>query len=485
MLILIAESWSDGLGNDDITNSLPTCQLSRIQRLVNNLYAENNPSSDYDYVPTGRLGNELIPFWIDTLCVPVGDGKERKDAIKMMAEIYRRADKVLVLDSFILSLPCSADVVEKYLRIHLSKWHHRLWTMQEGQLASNLFFQFDGGAESFSDMSYNERLRLNVCDPAILSSPLQLLCTTELDAFYRYFEQARPDYGANITTRMRSCAKYLRSRQTSRYSDEPVCIANILGLASEEILKVKDPIERMATFYELVRDFDPRIIFHEHPRLPLEGFGWAPRSFLHQVPDLIAIRQGGLHLDGQSLATKLIPGGGGLPIQFPGFELVGRLQPLLAGSWGFIRAWVGGDYRFPTQWSYENATPWWSCTYKVEVLPEVEGVNTVYEDGASRYAVILPTSIHPSAMTDPGVTGILGKVDPSVPETPKGLPLWVWTTSHGSSDNHKPAFFVQYMLPVRYVCRVRVSMPSPTVVPQGSAFTWALCFREEQQWSLR
>jgi hypothetical protein len=100
----------------------------------------------------------MVPFWIDTLCVPVGEKNHypggdtkrdlRKEAIRQMAEIYRQGDRVLVLDSFILTLPRSADVVDKYLRIHLSTWHHRLWTMQEGQLASRLFFQFRDGAES-------------------------------------------------------------------------------------------------------------------------------------------------------------------------------------------------------------------------------------------------------------------------------------------------------------------------------------------------
>ena len=462
-------------------NSLPACQLSRIQGLVNNIYAETHRASNNDeYLPTGRHENATVPFWMDTLCVPVGHEDLRKAAIRRMAEVYRGADRVLVLDSFILTLPRSAHIIEKYVRIHLSSWHHRLWTLQEGQLAPRLFFQFEDGPESFYDMSYSERHSLDVRDPTVLCSPLRLLCITELEIFYRYFEQARSDdvHGINIVTRMRSCAKYLRNRQTSKSEDEPICIATILGLDSGPLLAQKDPARRMASFYDSVRHFDPRIIFHEHPRLHQEGFGWAPRSFLRQTPDLIAMREGGLEWDDRPELATLIPGGGGLPVRWPGFEVIG-LGPLNAGSWAFIRPWVGGNFGIPMQWDYGRQVPWWSHTYKLEVLPEVDEGNPRLDNAASRYAVILPIRLDPDALSGPGVTGILGSIESETPETPMML------STDGHPASHSTAYSGLHRLPLRYVCRVRVNMPMPDTVPQGCSFAWALVCSGDQEWCLR
>ncbi|KAJ8116522.1 hypothetical protein ONZ43_g4425 [Nemania bipapillata] len=101
--VAMSHVWSDGLGNDEVSNAMLRCQLSRIQSLVNKLYPE--------------VTNENVPFWIDTLCVPVGKTHRelRSRAIRQMSEIYRVADRVLVLDSFILPLSRSASIVANSL----------------------------------------------------------------------------------------------------------------------------------------------------------------------------------------------------------------------------------------------------------------------------------------------------------------------------------------------------------------------------------
>lgn len=82
--VAISHVWSDGLGN--VTgNWLNGCQLDHTQGLVNALYEpEASP----------------VPFWMDTLCVPVQSEYKhlRAKAIVQMADIYKLADKVLVLD---------------------------------------------------------------------------------------------------------------------------------------------------------------------------------------------------------------------------------------------------------------------------------------------------------------------------------------------------------------------------------------------------
>ena len=77
--VAISHVWAGGLGNAN-DNSLPRCQLEKIQRLVNALYPEDT---------------HPVPFWMDTLCVPLMK-TYRKLAICLMSKTYREAEKVLV-----------------------------------------------------------------------------------------------------------------------------------------------------------------------------------------------------------------------------------------------------------------------------------------------------------------------------------------------------------------------------------------------------
>jgi hypothetical protein len=86
----------------------------------------------------------------------------------------------------------------------------------------------------------------------------------------------------------------------------------------------------MAAFYDLVGTFDARIIFHEHERLGLDGYRWAPASFLHQPPDIIVYRD---TQDQSSVPlAQAHTNGQGLFVQLPGLEFEtsgpeGLLQP--------------------------------------------------------------------------------------------------------------------------------------------------------------
>ncbi|KAI1173437.1 hypothetical protein F4777DRAFT_580909 [Nemania sp. FL0916] len=480
--VVISHVWSDGLGNDDKTNSLAICQLSRIQSLVNRLYSQTQSHLTANPTELSETRSEMIPFWIDTLCVPVGQAAEAKRlrtrAIRQMAEIYREADRVLVLDSYIQTLSRSADIVAKYMHIHLSTWHHRLWTMQEGQLARNLMFQFSDGSESFDDMKRAEAQRLDPRTPENLCSPIRLLCSTELDKFYRSFEPEGAE-GRDIETKIRSCANYLRSRQTSRLEDESVCVATILGLDPREILEQKDPEKRMASFYDLVGRFDARIIFNEHPRLTSDGYRWAPKSFLHQLPDLITETE---RFSYQHGPAALIPRGGGLPVQFGGFEFSVPM-PLLSGTSTIVKPFPGGLYNFPPQTFGSTKPPWWACTYNLEIS-EAPVNYTPSERATSRYAVIFPQSLHPDQLPAPG---ILGAIDPFTPQDPRirGDASWnIWTTAD-TPPMQLPAYSSQHRITVRHICRVHVSMVAAETVSNNLPFIWCWAYSEKQEWCIK
>ncbi|KAI5837087.1 hypothetical protein DFP73DRAFT_569377 [Morchella snyderi] len=125
--VAISHVWSDGMGNAR-QNSLPRCQLAQIQRLVNELYESDEP----------------IPFWIDTLCVPLVK-RYRNMAITRMSRTYRDADKVLVLDLSLRRVSLSSPL-ECMMHVAVSPWATRLWTFQEGVLAKRAYFRFSDGA---------------------------------------------------------------------------------------------------------------------------------------------------------------------------------------------------------------------------------------------------------------------------------------------------------------------------------------------------
>ncbi len=79
---------------------------------------------------------------MDTLCVPVRNEfrEDRHNGIRNMRHIYVAASAVLVLDSWILQIPSSAFLPDRYARLYQSEWIRRLWTYQEGALAKDLLY---------------------------------------------------------------------------------------------------------------------------------------------------------------------------------------------------------------------------------------------------------------------------------------------------------------------------------------------------------
>jgi hypothetical protein len=115
---------SDGLGSST-TNSLPACQVSLLQKLSNELLPE---------------AKHPVPFYIDTLCVPLA-GRAKRHALRNMRALFGLADKVLVLDSD-LRRTRSGRPQEDLTRMRISVWMKRLWTVQECAVSHDVYFRF-------------------------------------------------------------------------------------------------------------------------------------------------------------------------------------------------------------------------------------------------------------------------------------------------------------------------------------------------------
>ena len=310
-------SWSDGMGNL-AENSLLECQLDRVQELVQAATQSEN------------LIDRPQHFWIDTLCIPVGQSEEmrtlRRRSIAKMADIYQAASAVLVLSSTLQAVATTDSEREKGLALYLNNWNRRLWTCQEGLLAKKLLMQFS--------------------DKAIIRpSEIDMLGTFLREDLFA---------GTNpVSARMEPLApiiSILQSRSTSWKSDETICFGTLMRLdlkrlqdleqemrneyrQKEPPLKDDEPVpdeelarRRMKMFLSMVKVFPREIIFNSHERLNDEGFRWAPVSFL-------GIPRRGFVRSVKGEPALLDKHGRGLKVRAPGFIVtVGKGPPMSSSS---------------------------------------------------------------------------------------------------------------------------------------------------------
>src|SRR5256885_2293629 len=121
--VAFSHVWSHGLGNQ-CENSLPTCQLERLQAMASrvcqtkhraDLYQDELYEADRFQLVRMDSAQQLdstapaashvdpqseVAFWIDTLCIPIQElhKSSRKVAITRIDNTFQSAYRVLVLD---------------------------------------------------------------------------------------------------------------------------------------------------------------------------------------------------------------------------------------------------------------------------------------------------------------------------------------------------------------------------------------------------
>ncbi|KAI0746901.1 hypothetical protein C8Q80DRAFT_1066456, partial [Daedaleopsis nitida] len=230
--VAISHVWVDGLGSTT-EDGLPSCQISRIASLTAVL------------VPHGA-------FWQDGLCVP-SDRPMRKKAIALMAKTYAGADKVLVIDAGIRSLCANTTPLEEVLlRIATSGWMQRIWTLQEGLLAREMYFEFADGlirAEALKDLPTSAVHPLFLAFNPIVSALLEALL----------FVRGR---GGEDRTKYTfpELLRLMHHRTTSKPEDETLAIAGLVGVDAGELVSLSTAEERMALFLQRVKHVPRSIV---------------------------------------------------------------------------------------------------------------------------------------------------------------------------------------------------------------------------------
>ncbi len=236
--IAISHVWADGLGSTT-EKGLPECQVQRLTSLASKVLDHG-------------------AFWIDALCVP--DFKDvRKRAIGLMAQTYRDAAVVLVLDTGIQLCSSTVPLEEKLLRVLISGWMQRLWTLQEAVLAKKLVFLFSDELVPLPDLL-----------PTGREMPLSALKT---DLAAEIFRLSKNDFSIG------DVARSLRWRATSRSEDETLAIASLLGVEASALVNLS-PDQRLVNLLSTVRKLPSNVLFLTGPKLKLSGFRWAPVSLM-------------------------------------------------------------------------------------------------------------------------------------------------------------------------------------------------------------
>ncbi|KAI9639989.1 hypothetical protein NHQ30_011548 [Ciborinia camelliae] len=261
--VAFSHVWADGLGSTTEIG-LPECQVRRLSALA------------IELVPGGH-------FWIDSLCVP-SEKAPRKKAIEMMALTYRKAAKVLVLDASIQTCASKDLPEQKLLRVLVSGWMRRLWTLQEAVLASELVFRFMDASLSIHDLIPKMA--------ELLQNPL---LTSLSSSIHRLTKRSN----AHVFT-LGDVSHSLRWRTTTRMADETLAIASLLGVDTAVLLGTKSE-ERIQKLLLMVKNIPLNVLFLSGEKSTAIGFQWAPKTLMNN--------SGGLNLSPAENQAEVTPCG--------------------------------------------------------------------------------------------------------------------------------------------------------------------------------
>ncbi|KAI0675471.1 hypothetical protein C8Q78DRAFT_964422 [Trametes maxima] len=283
--VMISHVWADGMGS--VTEKgLPTCLIRRISSLAKTLLPE------------------LGAFWIDALCIPAAHGP-RKHAVKLMVYSYQDAAKVLVMDNSIRTW-CSEGATweTNLLYIATSGWMRRVWTLQEGLLANELWFEFAEGPVHVEERILQELRSALLLKPslAVPSSQVQ----SSQAPWWTFVREITPMLYLRICRRgaapghyrfpLDDVIKLLQLRTMTSPDDEILAISSLLPsrINVDELLSITGEDvaqQRMKAFLLQLGQVPRALLRQSSPRLTLSGFTWAPRTLsataLKSVPGQI------------------------------------------------------------------------------------------------------------------------------------------------------------------------------------------------------
>lgn len=226
-------------------------------------------------------------IWLDCLSIPGGNrtltAKQeflKKDIINNLANIYLKADAVIVFDARVRKLE-SLDLVEVAVVLLCGQWMTRLWTLQEICLASNGLVMTAFGSVKFKDiiralcyLSGNQQTHEDIVGP-MDSQLLQMIKHEKNKPLFEciYIRLVRLFRFDEKIPSLTSVALSCYGRQTGNDIDYARAFFPLLGLE----WKVQNSREEgMNEIYDSQMYYAKRmILMHGSPRSTFRP-GWAP-----------------------------------------------------------------------------------------------------------------------------------------------------------------------------------------------------------------
>ena len=292
----ISHVWADGLGNTR-ANALRQCQIKHIYDRLNNFRT-----------PFTSDRHEIF-VWIDTICCPLKPPDSKKIALALMKETYKNADNVLVLDAELeMTDHTNLDYLEILARIACSTWNRRLWSLQEGFLAKNIWIQFQTAAINMDRLMREH----NDVNESIRSGLLHTYMRNNFFGIRRNCVQNPP----NPQWGIHPLAITIKGRSVSVPKDEPLCLSTLFDLPLPSVIEAPSREQRMQKFWQLLSGspvrVPPWVIFSTGPKISTAGYQWAPATILSgNTLDILASAGGGL----AEISSR------GLNVTFPGIQL--------------------------------------------------------------------------------------------------------------------------------------------------------------------
>lgn len=296
--IAFSHVWADGRGNVG-GNSLLVCQWIWLQDCVN-LYQKRTA------INYGEL-NSPPYFWIDTFCVPSGHDDRAKHlrsrAILSMADVYRNAEAIIVLDAATLLGPgpdikrdsSVLDCLRFILTLKMSNWSNRVWTFHEGVAASRVALRTQDKVcdlaeiidylNSYRERKYHQRFKLS--DLWLKRLLAGKMITAALHGCLSMEGTVRENNMFEFTFAWSE----LKKRKTSVPDDRLLVLALVNHVDRENLQRLQRHIAgpdgvAVSALQKLkivltslpVGTVPENIIFHDGPRYPEIGMQWAPAS---------------------------------------------------------------------------------------------------------------------------------------------------------------------------------------------------------------
>lgn len=271
--VAFSHVWSDGLGSTT-EKGIPSCQAYHLAQVA----SIQSPTED-----------QSVAFWIDSICIPSALTARQK-AIQLLSSTYKRARTVVVLDATLAKTSLYdqagrfASLEYLLFRIYTSPWSQRIWTYQEGVLAQKLLFLL--ADNQFVPLDFPPDI-----EDGSTRGPLYISRGRDsLRIVYIFLRtQVQALNGQLRPINIGIVAEELRWRDTlhrnpNGRNDEILATSVVLNLDLTELQKEPEGPARIVCFYQLVGRWYRNIIFAEAPRLQIDGFRWAPSTFLTSDP---------------------------------------------------------------------------------------------------------------------------------------------------------------------------------------------------------